>query len=196
MHKIDSNGATVTNEFTEGNASLSIPATVVSAAWLNAVQKEIVTIVTALGFALKTSLTETGDQLYAAILELIQRGGRASPIIQSVANNQASAAIVTSFPALDKTAIIACEFLYNVFRRTDTANVIETGRVYASYNSETSSWILTKDFKHDDSAVDLSLVVQGGDPNKFDLKYTSDNMSGASYAGTLRITDIKHIRLS
>jgi hypothetical protein len=102
MHKIDSNGATITNEFTEGSVVLSIPATIVSAAFMNAVQKEIVTVVEALGITLKTSGTETGDQLYAAMLELAYRGGRAAPISFAPVNNQASAADVTGFPVFLK----------------------------------------------------------------------------------------------
>ena len=49
MFKIDSEGATGANLFTEGDPSLSIPATVVSDEWLNEVQEELVLVVEEMG---------------------------------------------------------------------------------------------------------------------------------------------------
>lgn len=45
MNRIDSPTATVDNKFTEGNPALSVPATVVSADWLNAIQEEICAVI-------------------------------------------------------------------------------------------------------------------------------------------------------
>jgi hypothetical protein len=78
MHRIDSNGAAVAlptpgavgstvGYFTEGNPATAVPATVVSADWLNAVQEEIVNAITAAGLSpSKTSRV----QLTAAIRAL------------------------------------------------------------------------------------------------------------------------------
>lgn len=193
MHKIDSDGATVLFRFTEGSVPLVIPATVVSAAWLNAVQGELVTFIEALGITLDTSVADGEDQLYEAARELIRRGGRASPVSQTIANNQASAADVTSFPVFLSTEALALEVLYRVFRRTDTSHVQEVGRLYIEWDSEASAYTLSKQAAFDESNVTFS-VLATGNPNEYKLQYTSDNMAGASYAGSLKLTDIKVIR--
>jgi len=194
MHKIDSDGATITNEFTEGNPSLVIPATVVSAAWLNAVQKEVVKVVESLGFTLLTSGTDTGDQMYNSILELLKRGGRAAPIVQAIANNQAAPADVVGFPQFDTTTVKAVECLFDIFRRTGTQHVKETGRLYLTWNSETSVWEISMMSVHDDSNVDFVATLVSG--TNFKLQYTSDDLTGASYAGTVRLTDVKFVRVA
>jgi hypothetical protein len=191
MHKIDSDGATIDNKFTEGNPTLSIPATVVSAAIANAWQEELVNVIEGVGITLLTSGTDTFDQLDAAIKELFKRGGRAAPVSQAIANNQASAADVTNFPTFDRTVVAAVEFLYSVFRRTDSSNKKETGRGFITWNSETSAWEVSIISVHEGADVEFAIALVSG--NIYKLRYTSDNMAGASYAGTLRISDIKTI---
>lgn len=194
MHKIDSDGATVSFTFTEGDVGLLIPATVVSAAWLNAVQAELVKVVETLGFTLNTSGSDAGDQVYTAILELYKRGGRPSPISQSIANNQASPADVTGFPQFDTTVVAAFEFLCAIFRRTDTQHVKEMGRFFAQWDSEDSEWVITPLTVFDDSGIEFVTALVSGTNHK--LQYTSDDLTGASYLATAKITDIKFIRVS
>jgi hypothetical protein len=191
MHKIDSNGATITNEFTEGSVVLSIPATVVSADWANAVQKELVTIIEGAGLVLKTSGTETGDQLLAAVQALIAGGGSVLSLSQAINNNQASAADVTAFPQFDTTDVVGLEFLYRTLRRTDSSYVLEMGRAYLIWDSEASAWVVSRNFQNQDANVEFTVALVSG--TNYKLRYTSDNLAGASYAGSLRITDIKKI---
>lgn len=72
MHRIDSAGATVGGLFTEGNPSTGTPATVVSADWANAVQEEIIAVLTAAGIApvkaVNTQLTQAINALIAAAI--------------------------------------------------------------------------------------------------------------------------------
>jgi hypothetical protein len=49
LGRVDTEGATVDNKFTEGNQALAEPATVLGAAWLNDIQEELVGIVEASG---------------------------------------------------------------------------------------------------------------------------------------------------
>lgn len=189
MQKIASNGATITNEFTEGNATLSIPATVVSADWLNAVQKELVTVVEGLGLTLKTPGTETGDQVLAAIKKLIQQGGQSAAISFAIPNNQASATDVTGFPQVDHALVRAFEAFITILRRTDSGYVKQTGRLYGTYDTETSSWDLSIVGVHDSSGVEFSMLNVLGTIEK--LQLVSDNMAGSSYAGTLKVSDVK-----
>lgn len=68
MHRIDGPGATVDNLFTEGDPLTATPATVVTAAWLNALQEEMAGVVEGAG---ETLDKEDNAQLLAAIQALI-----------------------------------------------------------------------------------------------------------------------------
>ena len=68
MHRIDTSTATPDHKFTEGNPTVPVAATTVSAAWLNAVQEELVAVITGAGLELKKS---DNGQLWQAISQLI-----------------------------------------------------------------------------------------------------------------------------
>ena len=68
MHRIDTSTATPDNKFTEGDPAIPVAATTVSAAWLNAVQEELVAVITGAGLELKKS---DNSQLWQAIGQLI-----------------------------------------------------------------------------------------------------------------------------
>lgn len=72
MHRIDGEGATNDNKFTEGNPSTGALATTVTADWCNAVQEEIIAVLTEAGIA---PVKANNGQLVAAILSLIAGGG-------------------------------------------------------------------------------------------------------------------------
>lgn len=73
MQKISESTATATpaGEFTEGSAAGGIPATLIKAAWLNALQRELVAVIEAAGFEL-----DPGDdaQVLASVQALITTG--------------------------------------------------------------------------------------------------------------------------
>lgn len=68
MHRIDTSTATPDHKFTEGDPAVPVAATTVSAAWLNAVQEELVAVITGAGLELKKS---DNGQLWQAISQLI-----------------------------------------------------------------------------------------------------------------------------
>lgn len=68
MHRIDTATATPDNKFTEGDPAVPVAATTVSAEWLNAVQEELVAVITGAGLELKKS---DNGQLWQAISQLI-----------------------------------------------------------------------------------------------------------------------------
>lgn len=69
MHRIDGAGATVTGQWTEGNPSTGVPATEITADFMNAVQNELENvIVTGAGATLSKP---NNAQLLAAILTII-----------------------------------------------------------------------------------------------------------------------------
>lgn len=68
MHRIDTSTATPDHKFTEGDPTIPVAATTVSAEWLNAVQEELVAVITGAGLGLKKS---DNGQLWQAISQLI-----------------------------------------------------------------------------------------------------------------------------
>ena len=68
MHRIDSSTATPDNKFTEGDPTIPVAATTVTADWLNAVQEEIVKVVLESGLELDKS---DNTQLLQALLKII-----------------------------------------------------------------------------------------------------------------------------
>lgn len=68
MHRIDHETATSDHKFTEGNPTIPVPATVVTGAWLNAVQEELVAAITGAGLELEKS---DNTQLWQAISQTI-----------------------------------------------------------------------------------------------------------------------------
>ena len=68
MHRIDTSTATPDHKFTEGDPAIPVAATTVSAEWLNAVQEELVAVITGAGLGLKKS---DNGQLWQAISQLI-----------------------------------------------------------------------------------------------------------------------------
>lgn len=68
MHRIDGPGATLDNQFTEGDPTQGVPATTVTGAWLNAVQEEIASVIEGAGEGLDK---QENSQLLAAIEAII-----------------------------------------------------------------------------------------------------------------------------
>jgi hypothetical protein len=193
MHRIDSDGATLDNKFTEGNAGLSIPATIVSAAIMNAFQEELVKIVLDSGQALKTSGTDTFDQVEEALYRLHKFGGRFAPILFAPVNNQAVLADVTGFPVVDQAIYKAIEFLFTCHRKTDSGYVKETGRLYATWDDVALSWDVSRLSVHDQCGLTFAMTLTAG--TEYELQYTSENLAGTSYVASLKITDIKFIKI-
>lgn len=68
MHRIDTPDATPDHRFTEGDPTIPLPATMVSADWLNAVQEELSGVIEGAGLTLDKV---SHDQLKAAITKMI-----------------------------------------------------------------------------------------------------------------------------
>ena len=68
MHRIDSSTATPDNRFTEGDPTIPVAATTVTAAWLNAMQEEAIAVLAAAEIAPDKA---NNAQVLAAILKLI-----------------------------------------------------------------------------------------------------------------------------
>lgn len=193
MHRTESDGSTVDNKYTEGNAALGVPATVVSAPALNSFQEELALLVERYGLALLTPETDTFNQVFQAMEIAIQRGGRPSPISIPVVNNQAAPADVTGFPQFSTAVVRSIEFLFTITRKTDANQALETGRAYLTWNPSTLAWEVSRMTVHGGGGVEFSAALVSG--SNYKLQYVSDNLAGASYDSDLTITDIKELRV-
>lgn len=184
MHKIDAPGATVANLFTEGNPSLSIPATEVSDDWLNDVQEELVNVIEGQGIAL---IKGTQTQLNEALLLMIGAGGDNFKL-DPLANNTADQ-VITSL-SFDKTIYKAAIIPYDIGRRTTTQNVQETGLLFVSYDIADDVWRIEKTiFGLDNAGVTFNITAAG------QVRATTDNLTGASYAAEVRASGVSRMAL-
>ena len=180
MFKIDSPGATVLNEFTEGNPGLGVPATEVSDEWLNAVQAELVEVVEFAGITLD-KLDST--QVREAIQVLIGLGGD-QQVQQAIPNNDAGATAITGL-LFDKVDFKAVRMTFDLERLTDTQNVQETGILYATHDTNDDVWKLRLTSQGDDAGVSFDITTSG------QIRHTlTTDLTGTNYAGTIRVNNI------
>lgn len=106
-------------------------------------------------------------------------GNIASPF--TIANNQSSYANITDF-IFDSTIATSQIGRYEIYRKTDSSERIETGTIVAHYKpiADTFTYYRRADGDEDALNVDASLYV---DPSTGQVQYKSDNMSGANYVG-------------
>jgi len=188
MHRIDGPGFAPGNLWTEGNPGLLIPATVVTDDWMNDAQEEIVNVIEGQGITL---VKGTQTQLQDAINSMIAGGGGpGSGIQQTIVNNQGAPLDITGL-IFDLATVKAGKFTFDLVRRTDSSSEVETGEGYVSYDVDTSLWKIAITSNFDDCGVTFSIDNISGQ-----VKYISDNLPGTSYAGTMRIIDIKKILLT
>ena len=107
-------------------------------------------------------------------------------------NNQAAPLNLTDL-IYDKADYKAIKILFDISRETDDPiSLVEMGELFLVLDTPSNLWrqpiISNSDF--DDAGVIFSVDTSTGQ-----LKYTSSNLSGGSYVGVLRITDIIQMNL-
>lgn len=173
------------NLFTDGNPGTGVPATVVDSSWLNNVQEELVSILTAAGVALDGGVY---DQVLTSIKKLVQDGALWANL--AVGNNQIAAANLAGL-LFDKAAEYGARVLYHMHRRTDTggSEVVSVGELFIRYKPGADAWDVTDNILGgDDHGVAFSITAGG------QIQYTSSDIAGANYVGEMRVSDVKKIR--
>jgi hypothetical protein len=96
----------------------------------------------------------------------------------TIDNNQVSAANVSN---LVFDGAVAKKFIvdYGLYRSTDTTSLAQAGRLRGVYNEEDAEWYLSDDYSGQNAGVTFS-ITNGGQ-----IQYTSSNISGTGYVGTL-----------
>lgn len=96
----------------------------------------------------------------------------------TVANNQSSVANVTGL-TFDTGTVRSAIVTYSVYRSTTTTEKGETGFLLLTYLSTAAAWTITR-YANDDAGLVFTVTDAG------QVQYTSDNMSGSSYSGTMK----------
>jgi hypothetical protein len=96
-----------------------------------------------------------------------------------IANNQGVAANITAM-SVDKTIATSSQIWFELRRKTATTELIANGRLSLVYRESTALWELgPPEMEGDDVGVTFSVTSNG------QIQYTSTNMTGGSYTGTI-----------
>lgn len=172
MHRIDSSTATVDNKFTNGNPQTATPATVVTDAWLNAVQEEIANVITGAGISLNkptnTQLLEAIRLLATPIGAVQPYAGASAPTGWLMCNGQAVsrttyaglfAIIGTAFGAGNGTTTFNVPDLRGEFMRgVDAGRNVDPGRTLGSWQKGSMVPL-------DSSGINQSYIMQANSAN-------------------------------
>lgn len=100
----------------------------------------------------------------------------------TIANNQVvSADLGLTF---DTASVKSVTLAVEIMRQTSSSELRQMGQVTLIYNTKTLAWDLIPQFFGDDTGVELSIVLVSGTTWK--VQYTSSNVVGTSYVGTLK----------
>ncbi len=96
----------------------------------------------------------------------------------TITNNQSSATNLTGL-LFNTAAVRAATIEYAIYRTTNSNELAESGEIYIVYKNTAATWELTQT-KNDNAGVNLSITNTG------QFQYTSSNVSGTSYSGSIR----------
>lgn len=189
MKKIDADDH-VGNRFSDGEAGVS-DATTLDASYSNAIMDEVVNVIEGAGLTLDQAQNTLGGQpnnaqMLEAIKVLIGLGG--NPLAPNLLNDQSVAQSLAGL-SWDKTKTHSVFLYFDIMRKTATQRKKQQGLMQVYYDDFSDTW----DFEivnyswDDETGVEFSLDVDG---NTAQLQYTTDDLSGGSYFGKFRVTNI------
>jgi len=104
---------------------------------------------------------------------------------------------VTEIANVDKLDFSMIDVEYMLRRRTDTTEVMQSGRFSIQYLISANSWRIKGDQENingDDGQIEFSLLEDtGGGSNLVTLRYSTTTISGASHTGDLKVRAKKWI---
>ncbi|ALC15666.1 pectate lyase superfamily protein [Desulfuromonas soudanensis] len=136
LGRVDTEGATVDNKFTEGNQALAEPATVLGAAWLNDIQEELVGIVEASG---QTPAKGSQGQLKKALVLKVDtiaslRGVIGTETGQAVQVMEDGRGGLFKWEASDHSADVAADLLGGIYVPPDSVPTGVSGAWVRKWN--------------------------------------------------------------
>jgi hypothetical protein len=106
-------------------------------------------------------------------------GGIPSATSFTLANNVTSATNITGL-LFNPASVMGFVIEYMIVRSSSTTRLCSIGRFRAVYNSNISAWLTSDDYAGDNSGIDFGVTSAG------QVTYTSTNITGTSYTGTLK----------
>lgn len=103
----------------------------------------------------------------------------------TIANNQVAAADVMGL-VLDSTLYRSVKVYFEIHRKTDSNEALANGFLTA-ISRDTGGWDITAGGSYDGDATGVSFSITAGGQ----VQYTSDNMTGANYEGTITFRDLR-----
>jgi hypothetical protein len=105
----------------------------------------------------------------------------------SIANNQTLPANITGL-IFDPALFRGVEIKYSLYRQTDTilSAKAQMGQLRFVYNTQLSTWFISDDFAGQNAGVEFSINNSTGQ-----IRYTSSEILGSTYVGTLKYSVIK-----
>ena len=104
----------------------------------------------------------------------------------ALANNVGAPTDVTGL-VFSSASYKSVRVMITISRRTDTQNVEEVGHMFLVYDAEASDWRISIDTLLDDAGVVFTVTAAG------QVQYTSTDLTGSSYSGTLKMSDIVRV---
>lgn len=192
MYRIDSQGAvnappapgpvgSTVGYFTEGDPVNSIPATVVSADWLNSVQEELISLLTATGI---TPDKKNRTQVLASIISLIEN--RASTPNALILNNQTVAIDLGGAGDFEFDGSVHRQVIidFNIYRKDAGTEICSAGKLVLTFKPVANAWEIIPYFDGpDDVGVTFSLDQSAGVAQ---VQYQTTDLSAGSYLGEMR----------
>jgi len=94
----------------------------------------------------------------------------------TIANNQTTAANITNL-IFDGASNRGFVLDYTIYRKTDSVELSQIGRLRAVYKTVENTWLMSDDYSGENAGVTFSITSSG------QIQYTSTNMSGTNYSG-------------
>jgi len=126
-----------------------------------------------------TNVTLSSDSDSITINSTGGGSGIPSPTSFSLANNLPNATNITGL-TFNPASVMGFVIEYMIVRSSSTTRVCSIGRFRAVYNSNISAWLTSDDYAGDNSGIDFGVTSAG------QVTYTSTNITGTSYTGTLK----------
>lgn len=111
-------------------------------------------------------------------------GGSPAKTTYTIANNQSSATNVTGL-SFNSSNEVLVRSLGRLKRTTDSKNLVEAIELYAIFDG--TNWQLEYQGRHTDAEVEFSITTAG------QVQYTSSNVTGTNYAGSLELIQQERI---
>jgi len=104
----------------------------------------------------------------------------------SIANNQSSAQDITGL-LFNPSTFRGAKIEYTVYRVTSTAAsaVAQIGEIKIVYNTQAGQWFLYDVYAGQNAGVEFSITATG------QIQYTSSDIAGSSYVGTMKFDIVK-----